>query len=149
MIPVKQTTLHDPDNGKYGDCYRASIASILELPINEVPNFNAIAKSDETIFWDEVTKFMESRGLTILSTQANSGRWLSGDTYHIISGPSPRNNGYHAVVGHNGQIVFDPHPSNDGLVGDPMEWRYEYLVVSTPVPTQTPSNVSANIPFLL
>jgi len=24
--------------------------------------------------------------------------------------------------------VFDPHPSNAGLVGDPSEWEYAYLV---------------------
>ena len=44
MIPVHQTILacpirgdgHDAD-GRPGDCYRAAIASVLDLPIDEVP----------------------------------------------------------------------------------------------------------------
>lgn len=34
----------------------------------------------------------------------------------------------HAVVGKNGQIVFDPHPSKAGLAGDPSEWTFDYLI---------------------
>lgn len=33
MIPLNQTIFHDPDNKIYGDCQRACIASILEIPI--------------------------------------------------------------------------------------------------------------------
>lgn len=52
-----------------------------------------------------------------------------GDIYHEISGPSPRGNGvYHAVVGRNGEVVHDPHPSRAGLAGDPATWEYCYLV---------------------
>ena len=36
--------------------------------------------------------------------------------------------GDRAVVGCNGQIVFDPHPSRAGLAGDPGTWEYSYLV---------------------
>ena len=35
MIPVDQTIVSEKD----GDCTRASLASILELPIDAVPNF--------------------------------------------------------------------------------------------------------------
>lgn len=41
MTPVDQTILHDPDAGLYGDCQRAVIASLLDLPIDSVPNFSA------------------------------------------------------------------------------------------------------------
>lgn len=49
--------------------------------------------------------------------------------YHIIGGPSPRGGGIlHAVVGLNGEVAFDPHPSKAGLAGDPSKWTYDYLV---------------------
>lgn len=38
MKPVRQLYRHDPANGVYGDCWRACIASVLELPIEDVPH---------------------------------------------------------------------------------------------------------------
>ena len=37
MIPTTQTILHDPDNGKIGNCLSAVLASLLHLPIELVP----------------------------------------------------------------------------------------------------------------
>jgi hypothetical protein len=39
MKPIDQEFMHDPEKGIIGDCFRACIASILELDINEVPHF--------------------------------------------------------------------------------------------------------------
>lgn len=46
MIPVTQTIFADPlrgdghnADGEPGDCLRACVASILELPLSAVPNF--------------------------------------------------------------------------------------------------------------
>ncbi len=39
MIPLMQRNHHDPANGIYGDCHRAAIASLLELPMDDVPHF--------------------------------------------------------------------------------------------------------------
>ena len=41
MIPVHQTILADPvrGDGQPGNCYQAAIASVLELPLDEVPHF--------------------------------------------------------------------------------------------------------------
>ncbi len=33
MKPTKQTVLHDPANGKHGNCLSAVLASLLHLPI--------------------------------------------------------------------------------------------------------------------
>ena len=38
MTPVKQQFLHDPPTS-YGDCHRAALASLLDLTIDDVPNF--------------------------------------------------------------------------------------------------------------
>lgn len=132
MTPQTQEFLHKPEEGQYGDCQRAVIASLLDLPISEVPHFSGIAKGEPRIFWETLQAFCKSHGYVYLTIKARSGAAFYGldeDIYHEISGPSPRGNGvFHAVIGKGGEIVFDPHPSRAGLAGDPAEWEYSYLV---------------------
>lgn len=132
MKPVDQEFLHDPDNGVRGDCQRAVIASLLELPIAEVPHFLEIAKDDSVLYYTLMQEFLAKRGLAYLTVPARSGAAFYGcdyDVYYEISGPSPRGNGvYHAVIGLNGKIVHDPHPSRSGLAGEYKDWSYSYLV---------------------
>lgn len=132
MKPVKQQFIHDPESGLHGDCQRAVIASLLELDITDVPHFGLLGKDDSNIYWDELQKFVNKFGYIWLVTKASSpiGIWgYDGPIYHEISGPSPRGNSItHAVIGRNGEIVFDPHPSNAGLDGDQADWEHAYLV---------------------
>lgn len=129
MTPQKQLILHDPEKGINGDCQRAVIASLMDLPIAEVPHFNE--SGDATEFWELLQGFCNSRGYHYIEMKAASFfAWGSDlDIYHEISGPSPRFPGaFHAVVGKNGQIFFDPHPDGTGLAGDPSEWKFTFLV---------------------
>lgn len=131
MIPVDQEFISDPSIGQYGDCQRAVIASLLSLPISEVPHFLKDAGGDADLFWQGMQSFLAQRGYTLLEASRHWNFFGADgiDVYHEISGPSPRGNGlFHAVVGCNGQVVFDPHPSRAGLAGDPNEWRHGYLV---------------------
>lgn len=132
MTPQDQEFVHKPEIGQYGDCQRAVIASLLDLPISEVPHFGAIAKGNPEIFWGSLQDYLRQHGFVYLTVPANSGVAFFGldrDVYHEISGPSPRGNGVmHAVVGKGGKIAFDPHPSQAGLAGDPQSWEYSFLV---------------------
>jgi len=132
MKPVDQEFIHAPEKGVFGDCQRAVIASLLELPISEVPHFLQESKGDAVNYWERLQAFCRSHGFVWLVVPARSGGAIygdDGDVFHEISGPSPRGNGVtHAVVGCNGSIVFDPHPSRAGLAGDSGEWEYAYLV---------------------
>lgn len=75
-----------------------------------------------------VTEFCRKNGYVFVIMQCRFV-WAEDAVYHIISGPSPRGNGvYHAVIGLNGQVHFDPHPSRAGLAGDPSEWTFDLLV---------------------
>lgn len=130
MRPVKQSLIHDPANGVQGDCQRAVIASLLELPLSSVPHFGEIAQGDSTIFWAEVQNFLASYGYVYVTT---SNMIAFGDTnanfWHEIAGPSPRDpEVMHAVVGLNGNIAFDPHPDNRGLDPDRNKWQYSFLI---------------------
>lgn len=142
MIPVDQSIVnHCPAEGRYGDCFRACIASILELPIAVVPHTMAY---DETLVADPgqwfpaLNAWLSPRGLTYMDLSLHS---MTPDRYfrdlmpgnfslwHVISGISPR--GYrHAVVGHNGVVVHDPHPSRAGLIGPADEgWVVGLLMI--------------------
>lgn len=141
MKPIDQEFIHRPEIGQYGDCQRAVIASLLELPISEVPHFLQLANGDPSVYWEGLQAFCRSRGYAYMTVPARSGALFCGDDgpiYHEISGPSPRGNGvFHAVVGCNGDVVFDPHPSRAGLAGDPATWEYAYLVAIQPVQAVT------------
>lgn len=135
MKPQDQEFLHKPEIGQYGDCQRAVIASLLELQIHEVPHFLQLSKGDPSDFWNRIQAFCKQYNYFYLTVQRLAGSIFFGEgvnVYHEISGPSPRdNNVHHAVIGLNGQIVFDPHPSRAGLAGDPYGWQYSYLVFTS------------------
>lgn len=133
MTPVDQEFTHRPEINQHGDCQRAVIASLLDLPISEVPHFLQEASGEPWDYWNSLQSFLNSKGYAwlVVPAKLNGGFYGDGshDIYHEISGPSPRGNGVtHAVVGLNGQIAFDPHPDKTGLIGDPLEWNHGYLV---------------------
>lgn len=130
MTPVDQEFLKDDSIGQYGDCQRAVIASLLDLPIADVPHFLQEAKGDAYDFWKGIRDFCRSHGFLYVRMKGDCFEVLFSDkVYHQITGPSPRGGGiYHAVVGCNGRVVHDPHPSKDGLAGDPSTWTYAFLV---------------------
>ena len=132
MTPATQQHMHDPENGIYGDCQRAVIASLLDLPIETVPHFLQEAKGDASDFWERIQTFCAGYGYAYVSFRGPMRPLLFGsdaDVYHEISGPSPRRAGvFHAVVGRNGTPYHDPHPSRAMLAGDPSEWEHSYLV---------------------
>lgn len=135
MKPVNQEVLCDTKDGQYADHQRAVIASLLHLPISEVPNFNQIAEGDPERIVEEIQKFLKPLGYAWLIMPAGKQLKLQGSdatVYHEIIGPVPRSDKLHAVVGKNGRIVHDPHPSEQGLSGKPSKWQYSYLVKASP-----------------
>ena len=121
MIPVKQEFPHCPEKGINGDCFRATLASLLELPISEVPHF--LHDDPPGDIWNtRISTFLGPKGLVFLEFQHwNLDNHLeqmfyTRPVYHTISDRSPRfPDDYHAVVGLNGEVYHDPHPDNTGL----------------------------------
>ena len=81
MIPVYQTAFGGPDSPTPGDCFRACVASILELPIDEVPHFCA---AEEWI--PPLQAWFRERGWMPLLVAGDIGCWLL-DAYHVAAGP--------------------------------------------------------------
>jgi len=117
MIEVKQTKLHDPENGVNGNCWRACIASILSLPIDDVPAF----EDEEKFDFESLRDWLREIDATMVCTLNPKRHEPRG--YTIAVGWSPRFEGVlHCVVAWNGKLIHDPHPDNTFLNGEPIEW---------------------------
>jgi len=104
---------------------------MLDAPIADVPHFVRDANGVPSDFWNRVYDFVEARGYEYMIVTGKHDETLCRDMggYHLIGGPSPRGNGLqHVVVGLNGHMVFDPHPSRAGLIGERAKYYFQYLV---------------------
>lgn len=103
-----QTILASDENkarGIYGNCLQASVASVLDMPLDAVPNFALF------LWWPQALRLW-ARGLDLAVRTSNTQ--TIPERLCIVGGKSPRV-GTHAVVGGEGRILWDPHPSRDGL----------------------------------
>lgn len=122
------------------DCLRASLASVLELPIDEVPHF--LGNPDTARNWpDALQDWLAGRGLTLYSvapssdlatTLAYMGQHWGGEFY-LLCGRSGEDYG-HVVVGCGDAIVHDPDPAvprgSHGLTGPvPTCGRYVAVII--------------------
>lgn len=114
MRPVDQTMFgHTPPHDA-GNCLQACIASLLELPLDDVPHFVA----DGDGWWSALLDWLRCRGFWVAETvDPSPGLGFAG-------GKSPRGDWGHAVVTDGPDIAHDPHPSRAGLDGAPTEYRY-------------------------
>ena len=111
MTPVDQEFLHDPEAGSVGDCFRACVASVLEVPTAAVPHFALLGSR-----WGRVANaYLGARGKEL--------EWEIGDPppdiWAIVTVKSPRDDDLkHSVIYRDGEMVHDPHPSRAG--GEPL-----------------------------
>lgn len=117
MKPVKQTKFGPVE----GNCFNACIASLLEVDIDVIPDIPPgtdwlTAKKK----WDEW--LLENYSVYLLDVEFDDRTIRMADHlqgYHIMSGTSPRaeypDRTAHSVVGFEGRMVHDPHPSGDGI----------------------------------
>lgn len=138
MIPATQTKVVVKDGaGKvviHGNCWAAAIASILGLPLSEVPNFEVWYEWNDGLWWYLTLRFLIKKGFLI--EQADQYRvfhlkqeeWADTEyvedynilkeslkgKYYLLSGNSPR--GFkHVTIWKEGIMVHDPHPTRDGI----------------------------------
>jgi hypothetical protein len=105
MAEITQTILHGEVEGRMGNCMQAAIASLLDLPLDEVPHFAQYDNADYGWLWyDAFVGWAYQRGLAVEFVDESPG-----------DGMSPRGV-RHLCVGRGETVVWDPHPSRDGLV---------------------------------
>jgi hypothetical protein len=122
VTPVKQRNKHRPKEGVWGDCHRACIASLLDLPLDDVPHFGDGGPAGEE-FNDRVNHFLRSRNLAqgsaafagSLESVLEMMKFINPGIYYILGGRS-RTNVDHSVIAFENQIVHDPSLNNSGII---------------------------------
>ena len=123
MIGKKQTMLYE--EGRLGNCFPACIASILECEIEDIPDFIHLESFHDWL--STLNDWLVGMGLIYVEfvTKDNPEEFFKGyktKVHHILAGCTERTDMdsefpvTHAVVALNGKMVFDPHPSNAGLL---------------------------------
>lgn len=130
MTPIYQEhPYHAPERGIFGDCYRAALASLLDMPLADVPHF---VKYPEDQRRDVYREFLRPLGLIPVnipgaefwSVIVNTGI----DCLHLILGAAKDDGCPHTCVGRNGVIVHDPGPDQKGLEGEIENWEMVVFV---------------------
>lgn len=125
-----QTSLTDPVTKHGGNCLAACLASVLECPIESVPDLTGpefAGDSPTRHTWLQVVDdwLRAEHSCTMVDLRARIGATdrvepcLLPGIFYLGSGPSKRGPWTHGVVMENGRVVHDPHPdqdfSNDGI----------------------------------
>jgi hypothetical protein len=140
MTPVTQTRFYEPDlpaDQQRGNCLTAVVASLLDLPIEAVPNFvqNHVDTGGDQDWWQCLHAFVREQGHRLFYLRPVETPGASGSTmgfpapdpgeYYTVSGVSTRSPDiHHIVIYRDGEMVWDPHPDRDGLaeIDDRYHW---------------------------
>lgn len=121
---IDQTTFGFPG----GNCFSACVATIFEVDLSWVPYFMGETEKEAEEWFARFEPWLATFSRTQMSHELYAIQaGLNGDKdewrpqgIHILSGQSPRKpddpNAYHSVVARGHEIIFDPHPSRDGLL---------------------------------
>jgi len=110
MIPVEQQLI---DSNK-GDCMRATVASLLNLPMDAVPNFLL----SEELYHDVYVSFFWAHGWNYIGNISAGLNPLPIDATKSINGYFPasvksylfNNNTHSVIMDVNGIVAHDPSP---------------------------------------
>ena len=121
-------------HAEWGDCYRACVASLLDLPLEEVPPFYRDAGGDAGVtrmpgVYGAIRAWARKRGLTPLFLTSTFAlpdllaqiEELNPGVPYILGGTSRFGTG-HAVIVQHGRIIHEPTPGygpDDGGVVAP------------------------------
>lgn len=113
MKPVSQTIFGLEE----GNCFAACVASILELTIEEVPNF-CLAPGEWFVAFEE---WLADRGLLAISLGDDTsdepvdiGMYTKLPCIACGDYEGPTGNGPHAVVYERGELAHNPNPKHEG-----------------------------------
>jgi hypothetical protein len=137
MIPVHCIVKHNVDAGTFGDCVRACIASLLELPAEDVPHFYHDDCDGETGN-ARISEWLAGRGLVPfwsafpgsdpLDAVLQHMNAINPNVHYMLYG----NTGFgdHVVVCQGGKIVHDPAWVPDGLAAPNSSGLWVILVLA-------------------
>jgi len=117
MTPVFQTRL-----GVGGNCFQACVASVLNLALDDVPDFCNLYKDN---WWNMFVDWLLMRGYTAVLVDARGKKyadWFGPGSVAIVTGESPRNSDLdHSIVVYctntGRKKHHDPAPCGGGISG--------------------------------
>ena len=124
-----QKIQHAPGNGVFGDCFRACVASLLELPAEDVPHFCETGMEGAV---ERCDAWLNERGLALFAIPftADSPELVmrtvahnNDGIYYLLTGTS-RSGCNHSVVCLGDSIAHDPSPISAGIVGPTQDGFY-------------------------
>lgn len=131
MKPLYQTRFGRP----MGNCMAASLASILEWPLSRLDPLPVIHQDECPTDWaDQLNAHLiEHHGFYLVSLTFDPAQEWRPPGYHLLSGPSPRGDFDHTIVGFKGKIVHDPNPVGGGFREG--QQSVDLIVFNTPLLT--------------
>lgn len=118
MRPVFQDKFGavDAPGVEQGNCFQASLASILELSLSDVPHFVGLWPDDDWV--NRVDEWLLNHfGLYLLYVTPTNAQNepLVPFGFHLMGGPERASGIPHSVVGYQGMMIHDPNPVSLGL----------------------------------
>ena len=137
MTPQICLVKHDPPHS-YGDCFRACVASILDLPTDDVPHFYHDG-ADGDVGTERVREFLNGLGYTIvwfafdgealpLDEMLNIWGQMNPDVPAILLASNRDSD--HAVVMRGDKIVHDPSWIRSSITGPNSNGYWNILVIA-------------------
>lgn len=124
MTPQKQAFRHRPDEGQIGDCWRTTLACLLDLQRDDVPHLLHDCWEDHDEARRRTHEWLATQGLTLVEIPYNGDLQLVLDLQgsmnpgiHYLLGGTSRNGVNHSVIACDDAIVWDPAIDDSGIVG--------------------------------
>ncbi|HEV7913020.1 MAG TPA: hypothetical protein VGP22_04590 [Albitalea sp.] len=140
MIRHTQLFRHRPEEQQIGDCWRTTIACLLDKHPSEVPHFLDGCWGDARQANANTRAWLATQGLSFvevayqacaLESILASVSAINPDTYYLLGGNSRTGCG-HSVIACNDQIVWDPSIDDAGIVG-PMDDGFYWVTYLIPL----------------
>jgi hypothetical protein len=100
--------------GLRGNCQSACLATLLGIPLSEVPNWAAMEGNDQLKF-DAMRSWLRAIGWDLMTVERGGmDAWPPRFGAFIAGGKSARGID-HAVIYRDGELWHDPHPDRTGI----------------------------------
>lgn len=130
MTPVTQTVFFDPDlpfEQQRGNCVSAVVASLLDVPIEAVPNFVQIEVAGGPHWWWLLHRYLQLMGQQLVPISLRN----PPAGFYAVGGLSARATETHPIhhlcVYRDGHLAHDPHPDGRGLLTEDNGWHLVHL----------------------
>jgi hypothetical protein len=114
MKPIMQTKFGKEE----GNCFQASVASLFELKLDEVPDFCNIYRDDEEHWFREFVLWLGQWRMSAIMIDTDKTDLKTRPNYQdcfLLVGAARVDGVEHSIIYYNGDLVHDPNPNSGKL----------------------------------